>query len=438
MSLANRLSRAGFFVPPAERGAVSLAFACNFFLMGSYYILRPLRDTVATVVGVDHLQTLFTGTFIGTFVASALYLSLTSRIRLATLLPGVFWFWLSNLVAFAELFRYFPHAQWLAAAFYIWFSVVNLFMISVFWSLIVDVFSVVQATRSFALIAGGGALGAIAGPLLTRLLVGAVGVSGLLLWAAAGFALVIALIYQLMREKRRLRGAVNDSQQSRLDQALPGNVFDGFRQIVQSSQVRAQAAFMLLMTWVNTVAYFCQTDLITRSYPDIVSRAQAIADIDLAVNAASAAILFLGMGRLVQRFGVTVGLLLNPLVLIVGFALMALSPTLFVIQALQVVRRVGQYAVARPSREICFTLVDQNERYQAKNVVDTVLYRFGDLSSAWMQAGMRSMGFGVVGTAALGIVGSLLWGVSALSLGRRFEGSRSVAHSRAAVARVGA
>jgi AAA family ATP:ADP antiporter len=194
---------------------------------------------------------------------------------------------------------------------------------------------------------------------------------------------------------------------------------------LKSRYVLGQAAFILLMTWVNTVAYFCQTDLIARTYTVIASRAQAIADIDLVVNIGTAAILFLGLGRIVQRFGVTVGLILNPLLLGITFLVTALSPTLFMIQALQIVRRVAQYAIARPSREICFTVVEQSSRYKAKNVIDTAVYRFGDVSSAWVQAGVRSMGYGLSGAIAVGVGASLVWFAVAAFLGGRYEKIRA-------------
>src|SRR5580693_5952790 len=154
-------------VQPHERRAVALAFLCNFVLLGSYYILRPLRDTVATIFGASQLQWLFSGTFVGTLVAAPIYAGLASRVRLARLLPGVFWFWLLNVLLFQLLFQLAPQNRTVAAAYYIWFSVVNLFMISVFWTLLVDIFSPSQATRLFALIAAGGEIGAIAGPVLT-------------------------------------------------------------------------------------------------------------------------------------------------------------------------------------------------------------------------------------------------------------------------------
>jgi AAA family ATP:ADP antiporter len=411
-------------VAPQEHRALVLAFACNFTLLASYYILRPLRDTVATVIGANQLQNLFTATFIGTFLASALYSTIASRIRLNRLLPGAFWFWLGSIALFALLFQRAPDNRWLGAAFYVWFSVMNLFMISVFWSLLVDVFSAHQATRLFGLVAAGGALGAIAGPLLTRLLVGRLGISGLLLIAATGFAVVIILVHRLMHEKRRLRMRGADVQPSTLERVLDGGAFDGFGQLFRSRYVFGQALFMLLMTWVNTVAYFCQTDLVARTIASLTGRAEALADIDLLVNVGTAAILLLGLGRVVQRFGVTAGLILNPILMVFAFLATALSPTLLVIQALQVVRRVAQYGIARPSREICFTVVEQSSRYKAKSAIDTVVYRFGDLSSAWVQAGLRSLGFGMGGTVAVGVGASLLWAVVAVRLGRAYEGRR--------------
>ena len=414
-------SAAGVSVARHERRAVTLAFACNFVLLGSYYILRPLRDTVATIFGVGELQQLFTATFVGTLLGSALFAALASRIRLTRLLPGVFWFWLGNVLLFEALFGLAPENRWLGAAYYVWFSVANLFMISVFWSLMVDVFSASQATRLFAYIAAGGALGAITGPLLTRLFVARLGMSGMLLLAASGFMVVIVLIHLLMREKARLRAGDPEAQQSTLEFALNGDALDGFRQLFKSSYALSQAAFMLLMTWVNTVAYFIQTDVIAHAYAAIAHRAQAIADIDLVVNICTAAFLIFGLGRIVQRFGVTAGLVLNPLLMIIAFLATAISPTLLMIQGLQVVRRVAQYAIARPSREMCFTVVEQSSRYKAKNVIDTVVYRFGDVSSAWMQAGLRSIGYGLGGAAAMGIGASIVWGAAATMLGRRYE-----------------
>lgn len=411
----------GTLVLPHERRAVLLAFACNFLVLASYYILKPVRDTIATVYGTEKLQLLYTATFVGTLIASPLYAWIAARVRLNRLLPGVFWFWLLNVLLFEFLFITAPGNAWIGAAYYVWFSVMNLFMISVFWTLMSDLFAASQATRFFSLIAAGGTTGAIAGPLVVRLAVHALGLNGMLWIAAGGFVAVIILVHMLMREKERLRLAGEEGQPTTLDHGLAGSALDGFRELLRSPYSRRQAAFILLMTWVNTVGYFLQTDLIAEAFSGIAARAVAIADISLVVNILAAIILFFGLGRYVHRFGVTAGLVLNPIIMVVAFIAIALSPTLLMIQALQVIRQVGQYAIARPSREICFTVVPQADRYRTKNVIDTVGYRLGDLIAAWMETGLRVAGFRIAGSAIAGLGMSVVWGVGALMLGRRYE-----------------
>jgi AAA family ATP:ADP antiporter len=252
-----------------------------------------------------------------------------------------------------------------------------------------------------------------------------VGVSGLLLTAAVGLAIVILLVHLLMREKRRLQERHAETQRSTLDHAFRGNLFDGFRALFTSSYLMNSAVFILLMTWIATVGYFIQTELIAKAFSDIASRTQALADIDFVVNLCSALIAMFGMGRFISRFGVTASLVLNPVLMVISFVLMALSPTLLMLQAMQALRRVTQYAIARPCREVCFTVVEQESRYKAKNVIDTVVYRFGDLSSAWVQAGLRTLGFGIGGSLTAGVIASGLWGLSAWRLGREYERRRA-------------
>ncbi len=232
---------------------------------------------------------------------------------------------------------------------------------------------------------------------------------------------MIGIVHLLMREKERLSSRGEEAQRSRLDAQLTGQALDGFRELFKSAYSRQQAAFILLMTWVNTVAYFFQTDVVARAFSALESRVTAIADISLVVNILSALVLIFGLGRYVQRFGVTAGLLLNPLIMLAAFVVVALSPTLLVVQALQVTRQASQFAIARPSREICFTVVPQSSRYKTKNIIDTLVYRFGDLSSIWILDGLRTAGMRVLGSAVTGFAFSALWGVVAIVLGRRYE-----------------
>ena len=408
-------------VRPSEVRLVVLAFACNFVLMATYYLLRPVRDAMATVFGVGQLQNLFTGTLVITLCCSPVFAWLTDTFRLSRVLTGIFWFLIVNLLCFYAWFQAEPDSRWFAAAYYWWFSVVNLFMVSVFWSLMVDLFTATQATRLLPAIAAGGSLGAIAGPLVATLLVKDVGVSGVLLLAVAGFGLVIAAVHRLIGEKRRLQELHAETQASTLNHQLRGTMLDGFRELFSSPYQMNQAIFMLLMTWVATVGYFIQTDLIGSAFSGLAARTQALANIDLVVNILSAAVSLFGLSHFIRRFGVTGGLVLTPVLMAAAFVVMALSPTLLMMQAMQVTRRVTQYAIARPSREICFTVVEQESRYKAKNVIDVVVYRLGDLASAWTQAGMRLLGFGTAGGLGVGLIASGFWAVSAWRLGRQYE-----------------
>jgi ATP:ADP antiporter, AAA family len=423
-------------IEPHEAKAVSLAFLCNFMLLGSYYILRPLRDTMATVFGVHDLQRLFTGTFIVILLCAPIFSWCASKFRLTRLLPGVFWFLLSNLLVFYLLFHTAPQSRWVAAAYFWWFSAINLILISVFWTLMADLFSAAQATRLFAFIAAGGEMGAIAGPLLTRMLAESVGIDGLMLVAIAGFSIMILLVHLLVREKARLHALGEDAQRTTLDHNLPGNPWRGFKLLAKSSYMMGQAAFMVLMTWIATILYFLQTDLIASGYAGVARRTIAFADVDLFVNICSAVILIFGLGRVLRRFGVTASLLLTPLIMIAACVGIIVAPTFFMVQTARALQRITQYAIARPSREVLFTVVDQQSKYKAKNVIDTVVYRFGDLTAAWMQAGVRAAGFGLLGAVGLGVGISVAWGMVAVALGRRYETLRRGRIGAAAAAMV--
>jgi AAA family ATP:ADP antiporter len=421
-------------IQPHERRAAFLSFACNFLLLGSYYILRPLRDTMATVFGAAELQNLFTGTFVLIFLCAPVYAWAAARMTLSRLLPGVFWFLLTNLLVFYFLFHLAPHNRWVAASYFWWFSAINLILISVFWTLMADIYSPRQATRLYALIAAGGSLGAIMGPVITRLFVVSLGVDGLLLVAMAGFLVVILLVHLLIREKEILHDQGQEGQDTTLDHALPGNPLVGFELLLKSAYLLGQAVFMLLMTWVATILYFMQTDFISRAYSVLEQRAIAFADADLFVNIGAAAISILGLNQIMRRFGVTASLMFTPVVMTGAFVALLLQPTLFMVQAARALQRITQYGIARPAREVLFTVIDQQSKYKAKNVSDTVVYRFGDLTAAWMQAGLRAAGFGYAGVVTAGAAIAAGWTFVALGLGRRYESLNGARNRMAAEA----
>jgi AAA family ATP:ADP antiporter len=407
-------------IEPHEVKAVVTAFVYFFFLMASYFILRPLRDTMGTVYGVAHLQELYTGTFVLSFIVAPVFAGLASRIRLASFLPWVYGFIAVTMLVFYFLFQTVAHDRWVAAAFFVWLSTFNLLTISVFWSLMADTFSSAQARRLFGVIAAGGTVGTISAPAFIALFVGSVGTNSLLLISAAGFTITAFLVRVLETEKRKL--AATEAQPTTLDHKLGGNPFDGFAILFRSRYLLMIALFLLLMTWISTVIYFQLADLISKEFASRAARTQAYATIDLATNSIAVLIQLFGTGRFIKRFGVTTGLLINPVIMVLAFVAVVFSPVLLVLAAIQVMRRFSEYAIAKPSRDMLFTVVDQQAKYKAKNVIETVVYRFGDLTSSWISAAV--LPFGVAGLAIFGIAIAIVWFPVAWLLGRQYEAVR--------------
>jgi ATP:ADP antiporter, AAA family len=418
-SRSSRMLRQIAGVEHREIKVALTAFIYFFLLMTSYFILRPLRDTMGTIYGVAHLQELFTGTFLLSLIVAPIFAGLASRIRLASFLPWVYGFIALTLILFYLLFRAVTNDRWIAAAFYVWVSTFNLLTISVFWSLMADIFSSDQAKRLFGFIAAGGTVGTICAPAFTILFVSALGTNTLLLVSAAGFAATAFLVRLMEREKRRLVAVDESAQKTSLDHRLGGNPFDGFMLLFKSRYLLMIALFLLLMTWISTVIYFQLGDLISKNFVSRVARTQAYASIDLATNSIAVLIQLFGTGRFIRRFGVTTGLLLNPVIMVVAFLAVIFSPVLIVLASIQVVRRFAEYAIAKPSRDMLFTAVDQQAKYKAKNVIDTVVYRFGDLTSSWLSAAV--LPYGVAGLAVFGVLISAVWFPIAYLLGRSFE-----------------
>lgn len=410
-------------IKPHEMRAVVLSFFYFFFLLGSYYILRPMRDAMGTVYGTDNLEELFTYVFIATFIAAPIYAWVASKVRLSRFLPWIYGFFVLNIFGFYLMFTSGLETRFVAAAFYIWVSVFNMFIISVFWSFMADIYSRKQAKRLYGVIAAGGSFGAAAGPAVTAALVTTLGNETLLLISAVGFLIVVGIVIALEKEKERFLASSEDVQRTTLDHKLNKSVnpFAGFSQVLKSPYLMMFAAFILLLTWVSTILYFQQSAMIEAASDNANVRTRIFASVDLVVNVLAILIQFFGTSRLVNKFGVTSALVLVPGIMLLAFLAMAVSPVLMVVLGVQVVRRVGEYAIAKPGREMLFTIVDQESKYKAKNVLDTVVYRFGDVSQAWVQAGLGAIGLGISGIAVFGALIAAVWGYVGLRLGRRYE-----------------
>jgi len=424
-------------IEPHELKAVILSFTYMFLLLGSYYILRPVRDAMGTVYGDgDQLEILYTYTFFATFLCAPIYGAFASRLKLSTFLPWVYGFFVINIVIFYAMFETMPESKFTAGFFFVWVSVFNMFITSVFWSFMSDIFSKTEAKRLFGFIAAGGSIGAIVGPAITVILASVVGINGLLLISAAGFVGVMFVIWALEKEKNVLMARGGGGQKTTLDHKLAGNPFDGFTLLFKSPFLLFIALFILLLTWVSTILYFQQNDLVRAAFETREARTQAFAVVDLIVNVGAILVQMFGTGRLIARWGITFGLVLVPVVMVIAFVGIAISPIVFVLLGVQVVRRISEYAVSRPSREMLFTAVDQQSRYKAKNVIDTVVYRFGDVSAAWVTAGLSAMGLGIGGVAIFGVAVAAVWGFFALRLGRAYESGQYGGGNNAPAGRV--
>ena len=422
-SLIARLLRSVTAAEPYEVRAVTLSMLYFFFLFGSYSVIKPVRDAMGTVYGMAHLQELFTATLLMSLAFAPLYSGLTSRIRLASFLPWVYGFVGLTILVFYALFVSGQYQdRWVAAGFYVWVSTFNMLIISVFWTFMADTFSRTQAKRLFGFVAAGGTLGGIVGPALATLLATQIGNNNLMLISAAGFGITAVLVRMLANEKQQLVAAGPDAQRTSLKHRLQGGPLDGFRLLLRSPYLLLLALFLLLMTWISTIVYFQLGHLLTKAFSSREARTQAYGMIDLAVNSCAVLIQLFGTGRIIARFGVGTGLLLNPIIMVIAFLAIAFSPVLLLLGGIQILRRVAEYAVAKPTREMLFTVVDQESRYKAKNVIDTVVYRFGDFSSAWVSAAI--LPYGVTGLAIFGVIASAIWFPIAYLLGKRYESAR--------------
>jgi AAA family ATP:ADP antiporter len=403
-------------VRPGEVVALAWAFLYFFCLLCSYYIVRPMRDEMGIAGGVDKLQWLFTGTFLVMLAAVPLFGWVSSRFERRRFLPAVYWFFIANLLLFFVLFRSGVTHAWVARAFFIWTSVFNLFVVSVFWSFMADIFSNAQARRLFGFIAAGGTAGAICGPLLTTALALPLGPANLLPVSAGLLGLAVICIHRL--GAWHSTAARQQAAQPEPVRAIGGQVLAGVQLVLRSPYLLGICLLMLLFTTLATFLYFQQAQIVRDSFSDPAQRTAVFAVMDLAVNILTLLLQVLLTGRLVRWLGLGWTLALVPLLLAAGFLVLGLSPVLAVLVVVQVLRRAGNYAIMRPAREMLYVVLGREEKYKAKNFIDTVVYRGGDALSAWAYAGLRALGLGLSTLAFVAVPLALLWAGIAYRLGQ--------------------
>ena len=400
---------------PAERRVTLVAFAYFFCLLCSYYLLRPVRDAMGIAAGLDNLPWLFTGTFAAMLALVPLFGWVSGRFPRRQLIPLVYLFFGAVLVLFYLAFSLLDAYAAVAAGFFVWLSVFNLFVVSVFWSFMADLFTSDQAKRLFGFIAAGGSAGALAGPAIATLLAPVVGTLALLLVSVGFLGLALLCVLTLNR-----RGGFRAEAGEAPEGALGKGVWHGLTLVLGSRHLLGICLFIWFYTLLSTILYFEQAHLVEAALEDGDRRTALFAAIDLAVNTLTVFVQLFVTGRLMQRFGLATALASVPVLLAVGFLLLGGAPVLAVLVPLQVLRRSGNYAVTRPAREVLFTAVDRESRYRAKNFIDTVVYRGGDALSGWLFALLMKLGLGLGGIAWLAVPLSLLWALTGLALGRHF------------------
>jgi AAA family ATP:ADP antiporter len=413
-------------VYPGEVAAGVWSFAYFFCLLCSYYILRPVRDEMGIAGGVERLPWLFTGTFGAMLAAVPVFGALAARYPRRTLLPVVYAFFIACILGLFALLRSGMVPGWAPAAFFIWLSVFNLFVVSVFWSFMADVWREEQARRVFGFIAGGGSAGALVGPALTASLAGRIGPVNLLPIAAVVLAGALLCIAHLRRWALSRRGD-DEAARATDEAALGGRALGGVALVLRSPYLLGICLFVLLTTTLATFLYFQQAHVVRATFSDPARRTALFALMDLAVNALTIGAQLFLTSRLVTALGLARTLALLPALSVLGFAVLGAAPVLAVLVAVQVLRRAGQYAVAGPALQMLFTVVTREEKYKAKNFIDTVVYRGGDAVSGWAFAGLTALGLGLTGVAVVAVALSLVWVAMALYLGGRQEALRGTA-----------
>ncbi len=409
------------------------SFAYFFCLLCSYYILRPVRDEMGIQGGVENLQWVFTGTFIAMLAAVPMFGAAVARFPRHRLLPMVYAFFIFNLLVFFALFKSRIAPTHAARAFFIWVSVFNLFVVSVFWSFMADLYTNDQARRLFGFIAAGGSAGAITGPALTASLVVPLGPVNLLPISALLLALATVCIHRLVRwaavhadgphvvQERLSRRESQAKDIARGDAPIGGGIWTGVTYALRSPYLLGICLYIWLYTTLSTFLYFEQARIVANAFAEPEGRTALFASIDLVVNVLTVLGQVFFTGRIVAWIGLPLTLALLPAVAALGFATLGLFPALGVLVAFQVLRRAGNYAIARPAREMLFTVVGREEKYKAKNFIDTVVYRGGDAVSGWVFAALTALGLGLSAIAFIAVPVAMLWLATGLAVGKKQE-----------------
>ncbi|MCB1602169.1 MAG: MFS transporter [Lysobacterales bacterium] len=406
-------------VRPEERRVLALSALYFFLVMASYFILRPIRDQMGVAGGVRNLPWLFTGTMIAMLVISPLFAGLVSRWPRRRFVTWSYRALMVCLLAFYAALVTLPEDQlvWVGRAFFIWVSVFNLFAVSVFWAVMADVFHSESSRRLYGVIAAGGSLGALMGGVVTSAMVEAIGAPALLLVSLLMLELALWCMYAITRDHSVDAAGVRSDG----ERVIGGNAIDGFKLAARSPYLLGVCGYMLLYTIGSTFLYFLQAQIVDNTIDGQVAQTAYFANVDIWVNGLTLTLQLFLTGRLMARIGVGLTLALLPVISIIGFLGLGLVPVLGAVVVFTVARRVTNFALSRPAREALFVPLSRSEKYKAKNLIDTAVYRIGDQVGAWANGALIWLGFGIAGIAYTAVPLAAIWLALSLWLGRRYR-----------------
>jgi AAA family ATP:ADP antiporter len=406
-------------VRDGELPALLASFATLFCMFCSYTIMRPIRDTMGITSGVENLPFLWWGTLGAMLIAQPVYGWLTSRLPRTVFLQCVYVFFGANLLIFYIWFQLQQDHTWIARAYYIWVSVFIFFINAVFWSLMADVFTREQAGRMFGFIAAGASTGGLLGPLLAGRLAVPLGTINLLLISAV---LLAASLFFLMRVIRRQRDVGPEPHRAQVDTRLGGNIFGAFQQLVRSPYLLGIALFVVLLSWVSAFLYLEQQAFVARIFATSDERTRFFSNVDFWVQSFALLTQLFVFGRLFKWVGHRTMLVSVPVLMTVGYIVFALIPSFVVLVGVLAVRRVGEYSITRPCRDSLFTICSREEKYKAKSLIDTFIYRGGDATGASVfKLLTEGLGLSAGGVGWFGAFISMLWLLLAFALGTTHE-----------------
>ena len=406
-----------------EYEAVAWSFVYFFCILSAYFMLRSVRDAMAIVSGVQNIPWLFTGTFVLMILATPVFGWVASRYPRRTFLPWVYYFFIANILIFFAVFTYAQNNNlsllWISRAFFVWLSVFNLFVVSVFWSFMADIYTKQQSRRLFGVISAGGSAGAIIGPVVTSLLVVPIGFKNLFPISALLLLFGVYCVYRLrgwVSHRERENESINSVE---TEEVIGGAAWAGLKFVVNQRYFSAIAMALLCANFLGGAMYMYLAQMVSVTFEGTDRQTQVFASMDYWINGLSFIGQFLIVKHSVRKLGIGWTLSLLPILSIAGFALLAFNPTFAIIAGFQILRRSLGFGFSKPTSDMLYSVVSPEAKYKAKNFIDTTVYRGWDVVSTWT---IRSIGsIGLSGVALLCVPVAVIWMRIVRWIGREYR-----------------